>query len=339
MLEVTLDKPGQFSSRDAPEPTTREGEALVRVQRIGVCGTDLHAFAGRQPFFEYPRILGHELGVEIIAVGENERGLRAGDRCAIEPSIRCGTCIACRRGRVNCCENLKLLGVHIDGGMRPLLSVPLFTLHKSDTLSLDQLALVETLAIGAHAVGRADPSPDETVLVIGAGPIGLTVMQFLRTRGVRIITADVNDQRLAFCRDTLGIEHTINAASDDLGEAVRRIAGDLPTLVMDATGHPASMAETFNLVAHGGRIVFVGLVLDSIRFDDANFHKREITLLATRNSTPDEFRHVIAEIEAGRIDTTPWITHRMGLTDVVDHFAELPGKPGLIKAMIDTEGA
>ena len=179
MKTVILEQPGQLSFAETDAPTTfAADEALVRVQRVGICGTDMHAYRGRQPFFSYPRILGHELGVEIVAIGENEAGLRAGDYCAVEPYLNCGHCIACRKGKTNCCVQLQVLGVHTDGGMREWITVPARKLHKSGKLSLDQLALVETLGIGAHAVDRARIEAGEFALVIGAGPIGLSVVQF-----------------------------------------------------------------------------------------------------------------------------------------------------------------
>lgn len=337
MFEVTLDEPGRFSARDdAVEPEPGPGEALVRVHRIGVCGTDLHAFAGRQPFFEYPRVLGHELGVEVVSVGEGVREVAAGDRCAVEPYLNCGACLACRRGRSNCCERLKVLGVHVDGGMRPRLALPAGKLHKSDVLSLDQLALVETLAIGAHAVERGEPAAADTALVIGAGPIGLTVMQFLLARGCEPIIADVSARRLEFAQRALGVTRTVQVSGEAWAARLRAVnGGEWPTLVFDATGHAGSMEGTFELTAHGGRIVFVGLVQGAIAFDDPNLHKRELTLLATRNALPGTFRRVIERIEAGQVDTTPWLTHRLGLGEVVARFGELAGDAGLIKAVVE----
>jgi 2-desacetyl-2-hydroxyethyl bacteriochlorophyllide A dehydrogenase len=336
MKQIVLECPGRFAARDIPDPVPAAGEALVRVNRIGVCGTDLHAFAGRQPFFEYPRVLGHELGVEIVEIGANEQGLSAGDRCAVEPYLNCGTCIACRCGKSNCCRQLRVLGVHVDGGMSPLITVPVEKLHRSNRLSLEQLALVETLGIGAHAVERAAPGKDETVLVIGAGPIGLGVMQFALAAGANVIAMDVSSERLVFCRQQLGVRHTVNPQQGDAAEQIRAINnGDLPTVVMDATGNVGSMQSTFELAEHGGRIVFVGLILGDVTFSDPNFHRRELTLLASRNATSDTFRHIIAAIEAGHIDTRPWITHRLSLDEVVTHFADLPGRSGLVKAMIE----
>ncbi|RPI50157.1 MAG: zinc-binding alcohol dehydrogenase family protein [Acidobacteria bacterium] len=334
MMQITLETPGRFIADAGPSPSPAPGEALVRVHRIGVCGTDLHAFAGRQPFFNYPRILGHELGVEIIDPGSEPNGLNPGDRCSVEPYLNCGCCIACRAGRFNCCDTLKTLGVHIDGGMRPEIVVPARKLHRSSTLAYDQLALVETLGIGAHAVERAGITPDDFVLVIGAGPIGLSVSQFVQVRGATLAVMDVRESRLDFCRRQLGVAHTLVAGPDAL-EEIRAIGGgELPTVVMDATGSASSMAGTFDLSAQGGRIVFVGLFQGEVSFNDPNFHRRELTLLASRNALPGNFREIIALMEAGRIDITPWISHRFDLADTPRRFPEIAADPGVIKAVI-----
>ena len=335
MIQIALEKPGHFIAVDGPRPTPAAGEALVRVHRIGVCGTDLHAFAGRQPFFNYPRILGHELGVEVIDPGSDSNGLNAGDRCSVEPYLNCGRCIACRAGRSNCCAELKCLGVHVDGGMRPEIVVPARNLHRSRSLSYDQLALVETLGIGAHAVERAGITRDDFVLVIGAGPIGLSVSQFVQVRGATLAVMDVRESRLDFCRRELGVKHTL-VEGPDVAEQLRAIGGgDLPTVVMDATGNAASMARTFDLPAQGGRIVFVGLFQGEVSFDDPNFHRRELTVLASRNAVAANFREIIALIEAGTINTTPWITHRFALGDTPRRFPEIAADPTVIKTIID----
>src|SRR5947199_5981351 len=170
MQTIVLEKPGSLTLADTAAPTdVPPGHAMVRVRRVGICGTDLHAYRGRQPFFSYPRILGHELGVEVIALGDGDTfGLKKGDRCTVEPYLNCGTCIACRRGKTNCCATLQVLGVHTDGGLRETIVVPARKLHRSPRLTFEQLALVETLGIGCHAVDRAAPRPDETCLIIGA---------------------------------------------------------------------------------------------------------------------------------------------------------------------------
>jgi 2-desacetyl-2-hydroxyethyl bacteriochlorophyllide A dehydrogenase len=334
MRQIVLEKPGHFVTTDAPEPSPQPGEALVRIHRIGVCGTDLHAFAGRQPFFSYPRVLGHELGVEVIDPGTEPNGLRAGDRCAVEPYLNCGHCIACRRGKPNCCTSLKVLGVHVDGGMRPLLTLPARKLHASAKLDFEQLALVETLGIGAHAVERAEIQRNDFVLVIGAGPIGLSVIQFALVTGATIGVMDVSESRLTFCREKLGVMHAFQPpdAAQRLAEIGR---GDLPTIVIDATGNAKSMAGTFELVAAGGRIVFVGLFPGDVTFNDPNFHRREITLCASRNALPATFHRIIDLVEQGRVDTRPWITHRFGLDETPSVFPQsIAGNATVLKAMI-----
>jgi 2-desacetyl-2-hydroxyethyl bacteriochlorophyllide A dehydrogenase len=337
MKTIVLAEPGRLLLTDtAPPDAPAAGEAIVRVRRVGVCGTDLHAYKGDQPFFSYPRILGHELGVEVVALAPDvEHMLAVGDRCAVEPYLNCGACIACRRGKTNCCVRLQVLGVHTDGGMRECFAVPAARLHRSDMLTYDQLALVETLGIGAHAVDRARIEPGEYALVIGAGPIGLTVMQFAQAAGAQVIAMDLDAHRLAFCRQHLAIAHTIAAGPAALDQARVITGGDLPTVVFDATGNPASMHGAFSYVAPGGRLVFVGLFQGDVSFHDPEFHRREITLLASRNATAADLRRVIGLLEAGRIDLTPWITHRATLDEAVSQFPSwLRPESRVIKAMI-----
>ena len=312
-------------------------EAMVRVHRVGVCGTDIHAFNGRQPFFSYPRILGHELGVEVIAIGGAVSNVQVGDKCAVEPYLNCEKCIACRRGKPNCCVDLQVLGVHVDGGMRERFALPARKLHVSKKLSFEQLALVETLGIGAHAVGRAGIEAGEFVLICGAGPIGLSAMQFAQEAGARVLALDINAARLDFCREQIGVEDTINAAQENVLEKLNDITGgDLPTAVFDATGNPQSMTAAFDLVAHGGRLIFIGLFPGDVTFHDPNFHRRELTLLSSRNALPQDFARIIALIENGRIDTAPWITHRAAFGDAADRFPEwIKPESGVIKAMIE----
>ncbi len=338
MKSIQLESPGNFKTIEEPTPERQAGEALVRVQSIGVCGTDIHAYHGRQPFFEYPRILGHELGVEILEIDDNDLGLQAGDHCSVEPYFNDKTSPASRAGKSNCCESLNVIGVHSDGGMRPLITVPINKLHKANQLSYEQLALIETICIGAHGIERSQLKDGETILVIGTGPIGLGAIQFAMTQNCRLIVADISEERLAFCRDVLNIEYTLKADAPDFEDDLRALCdGNLPQVVLDATGNRFSMQRTFSLAAHGGRIVFVGLLMGEISFDDPNFHKRELTLMASRNATPDTFQKVIAAVESGAIDTKPWITHRINLQDVPTQFESTIAQPNLIKAIIETD--
>ncbi len=339
MTTIVLDQPGQFSIHPDTAPAAPGiGEALVRVHRVGVCGTDLHAYRGKQPFFSYPRIIGHEVGVEVVALGAGVTGIAVGDRCAIEPYLECGTCIACRRGTPNCCVNLKVLGVHTDGAMRSHLVLPARKLHVSRTLSYDQLALVETLGIGAHAVARAGITAADVVLVIGVGPIGCAAIQFVQAAGATVVVMDMNEQRLAFARAQFGVESTLTpgATPADTAAALPALCnGDLPTVVIDATGNPQSMQSAFLLPCHGGKLVFVGLFPGDVTFHDPNFHRRELTLFASRNATAADFARIIAMLEAGRLDTRPWITHTATAAELP---SLLPGwldpASGCLKAMV-----
>jgi 2-desacetyl-2-hydroxyethyl bacteriochlorophyllide A dehydrogenase len=281
-------------------------------------------------------VLGHELGVEVLEAGQDVDGLRPGDLCAVEPYLACGSCVACLRGRTNCCAHLQVLGVHVDGGMRERMVVPAGLLHRSQVLPADQLALVETLAIGAHAVDRAQIEQGEPALVIGVGPIGLSVAQFACLAGARVVVMDVRQSRLDFCARTLPIEGAIHAEPDALEVVASATGGDLASAVFDATGSPESMNRSFGFVASGGRLILVSLVQASIQFDDPEFHRREMTLLATRNSTAADFTRVIGLMESGRLDASSWITHRAGLLDVPRLFADwLDPASAVVKAMIE----
>jgi 2-desacetyl-2-hydroxyethyl bacteriochlorophyllide A dehydrogenase len=338
MKTIRLEEPGRFvlTSTERP-PSLQPGEALVRVHRIGVCGTDIHAFFGRQPFFSYPRILGHELGVEVLAVNDPVGNLKPGDRCSVEPYLNCNSCIACRRGKPNCCVTLQVLGVHIDGGMREEIIVPTRKLHVSQSLTLEQLALVETLCIGCHAVERAGIESGETALVIGAGPIGLSAIQFAIEAKAKVIVLDIDKTRLEFCRQQLGVPYVINAADENTLAVLKTItAGDFPTVVFDATGNAKSMMSAFDYAASGGRLIFIGLFQGDVTFNDPDFHRRELTVLATRNARAENFTRVIQLIEAGRINAGPWITHRAQFADAVTEFPKWTRpQTGVIKAMIE----
>ena len=307
----------------------------MRVRRVGVCGTDIAGFLGKMPFFAYPRIPGHELGVSVEAVGPGVSNVSAGDHCSVEPYMNCGRCVACRRGKPNCCTTLQCIGVHCDGGMRERIVIRSDKLHPSKKLSHDQLALVETLAIGCHCVDRVRPEEGENVLVIGAGPIGLTAVEFARLAGARVMVMDVNEDRLAFVAGRYGAP-VVNCLTDPLPALKELTDGDLPAAVIDATGSRASMSQSLNYLAHGGRLCFVGITAEQLALPGPEFHRRETTLLGSRNALPADFARIIALIEAGRIDTSPWITHRARPDEVPGAFSGWI-KPGsrCLKAVLE----
>lgn len=337
MLTIRLEEPGRFTTVDTPEPAdVRPGEALVRVHRVGVCGTDIHAYHGDQPFFNYPRILGHELGVQVLAVGERVSHIQPGDRCAVEPYMTCGNCQACVRGRSNCCLALKCLGVQTDGGMRERIIVPATKLHRSVKLGFDELALIEMLGIGRHAVNRAQLQAGDRVAVLGLGPIGLSVAAFARTTHASVVGLDTHPLRITNARSLLEIETLQIDPDQPLVAQWSQAYKGQPMTVFDATGSRNSMQNAFDLPAHGGALVLVGLTLGSIRFDDPAFHRKELTLKSSRNAVGAEFRQIITQIEQRELDIHAWITHRSSASEFPSRFQDwLKPGAGLLKGMID----
>jgi len=328
-------EPGVLKYQQSGVPASVNGHSIIRIKKVGICGTDIHAFEGTQPYFTYPRILGHEIAGELVDAN-GASGFTNGELVTIVPYLNCGHCIACRHGRPNCCTTLQVTGVHRDGGMVEYLSVRSDLLVHGNGLSDNQLALVEPFAIGAHGIRRAQIIPGEFVLVIGAGPIGLGAMEMARLAGGVVIAMDVNDERLTFCLETLKIDHAINAASDVLMETLLHITeGDLPTLVIDATGNQNAINGGFRYLAHGGRYVLIGLQKGEIRFSHPDFHKRELTLMSSRNSTSADFQHVIECIKQGLVNPLSYITHQLSFSEVSAEFHRLTDPANrVIKAVV-----
>lgn len=336
MKALVCSEPRKFEFQTREQPVESPGQSIIKIKRIGVCGTDLHAYEGTQPFLSYPRVLGHELAGELISA-DNAPGFRAGEIVSFIPYFSCGVCVACRAAKQNCCTSIKVCGVHIDGGMTECLSVPSDSLLHSDGLSLDAMALVEPLAIGAHGIQRAAVKPGEFVLVVGAGPIGIGTMEFARIAGGKVIALDINQQRLDFCREKLKVDYTINGKDSTVMDQLRDLtSGDMPAVVIDATGSINAINNAFQYMAHGGRYVLIGLQRDSISFSHPEFHKREGTLMSSRNATREDFEHVIRSLKKQLVKPETYITHRSAFGDVTKHFESwLNPATGVIKAMIE----
>lgn len=336
MKAIVCESPKNWRYVDRDTPKLEEGKAIVTIKRIGICGTDIHAFLGNQPFFEYPRVLGHELSGVIHSIGENPYGLQTGDQVSVLPYLECGTCSTCKRGWANCCPNISVLGVHTDGGMVEQLAVPIDHIIKTNELTLDQSAILEPLSIGAHAVRRSQLQKGETVLVIGAGPIGLGVMQFAKQKGANVIAMDLNKERLAFAKQWAKVDETIHSSPNVDQKLQELTSGEMPSVVFDATGNSHSMMQAFQYPAHGGRLIYVGLVKSDITFSDPLFHSKELTLMASRNATKEDFDWVLQALREGTIDADQFITHRASFDQVTDTFeAWLNADSGVVKAIID----
>ncbi|RFC45264.1 MAG: alcohol dehydrogenase [Verrucomicrobia bacterium] len=339
MDAISLHQPREFRSIQVPEPgKPGPGEALVATQQMGICGTDRAGYWGQAAFWKYPNIIGHELGVRVLSVGEGVTQVQPGDRCSVEPYLNCGHCFACRRGRTNCCESLQVLGIMTEGGLRERFLLPAHKLHPSASLSFEALALVETLAIGCHATNQAAPLPGDHALLIGAGPIGLATLEFLRLTGAQVTVLDRDPARLEFVRQTDPGSRTLVASGDasQTAQIEEITGGDRFAVVIDATGNAESMSHAFSFVAQSGTLVYVGLTTKEIHFAQPVMHRPEVTLKASRNALPHEFTRIIGLLETGTIRVEAWITHRTSFRDVAADFERITDPAcGVIKAMID----
>lgn len=339
MKALQLEKPQSWRAIEIAEPAPPgPDEVLMRVQRVGICGTDLGGYLGKMPFFSYPRIPGHELGVEVVAVGAGVTNVKPGDRCSVEPYLNCQRCYACRRGHTNCCEQNQTLGVMCDGGLAERIVLPARKLHPAPGLSADQCALVETLAIGCHAVNRGAPQPGENILIIGAGPIGLSALEFAKLSRARPIVMDLAGSRLAFVREKMGVPDTVLATGGD--EDFRAVYdltnGQGADVVIDATGHHLSMVRALEFASFAGRVVYVGITQQKLEFPHAPvMHRRELTLMASRNALPGDFTRIIQLISEGQINTDTWITHHAEFDNVPAAFPDwLKPENGVLKAVV-----
>lgn len=336
MKYIVCEKPRKFLLKEKEAPVRKENEALLQINKVGICGTDLHAYAGNQAYFEYPKILGHELATEVIDIGVNDRGINKGDKVVVMPYISCGVCFACNKGKTNCCENITVLGVHVDGGLQEQISVPLDILLPANHLSDDQMAIVEPLAIGAHAIRRSGIETDETVAVVGCGPIGIGIMKLAQIAGAKVIALDINVQRLNYARDKLGVDHVVNVEGNALREVIEITNGDLCSIVFDASGNKNALETCPDYMSNGGKLVLVGLSKGELRYSHPKVHAKEMTLLCSRNAIQEDFQHVMTILDQFPISS--FITHNVPFIKMIEHFDSwLDPTTGVIKATVNFE--
>jgi len=334
MNQIILLNPFKFEKRKMDIPILLEGEILVQIKRIGICGTDIHAFHGNQPFFSYPRVLGHELSGIVVDENSNNRDL-LGKSVAILPYLSCGKCNSCLRGKTNCCANLKVMGVHVDGGFCEYIAVPQSNIIEGNGLNLDFLALIEPLSISYHGIVRADISEKDWVIVFGAGPIGIGALMFAKSKTDKIILIDINEHRITFCQHKLGIFHAFNGDDIELYEKIKNITnGNFGDIVLDATGNKKAMQQQLNYLGHGGKWILIGLQKEELNISHPEFHKREATLMSSRNATKEDFQEVLNKINDKKIDASILMSHTLFFEEVMDHFLETIKDPNLIKGII-----
>ncbi|MEZ9922643.1 zinc-binding alcohol dehydrogenase family protein [Vibrio breoganii] len=301
MKTLVCQEPNKIEYIERVKPLIEPNEVLLKINSVGICGTDIHAFAGKQAFFSYPRVLGHEISGTAEEIGNQVTEVQSGKRYSVIPAISCGACPACEDDKPNCCESISLYGVHQDGGFTEYLAVLESNLIElPDNVSDSQGALVECFAISAHAVRRAQVKQGDNALVVGAGPIGLAAAAIAKAEGCNVIVVDVATERLEWAAEKLGVP-TLNATSEDYVEDVRKAFGKGADLIFDATGFDKSMSNAVNLIRNGGKLVFVGFTKGELSFHNPTFHMKETTLLSSRNATRQDFERVIQLMSEGKI--------------------------------------
>jgi len=333
MRQVVLERPRSVVLREAVPPVPGPGEALVRLRCGGICGSDLSAFRGTSPLVSYPRVLGHELLVDVEACPE--RPELAGRRAVVEPLLPCGRCRACRRGRYNCCVHLRVMGVHVDGGLADAAAVGLRQLHLvPESMPDDVAVLAEPVSIAHHAVQRSGAEAGQVAVVFGAGTIGLLIAHLLvRARGCRALVIDVDPWRLEVA-ERAGATALQGDAAALRAAVAAATGGELADLVFEATGHAACTALTTELVAHAGRIVLIGWNRGPTAVDTVALMRKEVDLLGSRNSA-DAFPAVLRLLAGGLVDPALLITHRFPLQEAAQALGLLDaGGAGALKVLI-----
>lgn len=312
MKALQIVTPGRCALVDRPVPAPGPGEVLLRVRVVGYCGTDLNTFRGLNPLVQYPRVPGHEIGAVIAARGaEVPSEWAEGLEVTLSPYINCGQCGACRQGRPNCCRSNQTLGVQCDGAMTEYIVAPWKKLYRSPKLGLRELALVEPLTIGFHAVDRGRVTNHDTVLVFGCGAIGLGVIAGAARRGARVVAVDVDDAKLALAR-RCGARETVNSRSVNLHERVRELTnGEGATVAIEAVGVPETFRAAVDEAAHAGRVVYIGYAKQPVQYETKQFILKELDILGSRNATGRDFETVIGFLESGRFPVAEVITRNV----------------------------
>ena len=321
MRILTCLKPGEFAYSNGHVPEIKKGYALIKVQRIGICGTDLHAFEGTQPFFNYPRVLGHELAGEIVEI-ETHADYRIGDQVSIIPYFSCGTCFACTQGKTNCCSTLNVFGVHSDGGMAEFILIPIQALFKSASLDLDALALLEPLSIGAHGIKRSQIKPHEFVLIVGAGPIGLMAAKVVRHVGARfVVISDINESRLELAR-SMGVDIAVNPMTSSIA-ATQKTLGMKEgfDVALEMSGAPSALPDILDNLSHGGRIAVLGLPSKEISINWAKLVTHMITIKGIYGREMYETWYAMNSLIQTGLDIRDVITDRFPANDWDKAFA------------------
>jgi threonine dehydrogenase-like Zn-dependent dehydrogenase len=340
MKALFLTEVGKTEVREIEKPTPKAGEVLLQVGMVGFCGGDMNGFKGLFPLQEYPNILGHEVGATIKAIGENVPAhIQLGEKVTLYPYLNCGTCVACRKGRPNACKFNKTMGVRRPGAMTRYVTAPWQDVFPSKRLSLRELALVEPLTVGFHAVSRGRVDSEDRVAVIGCGIVGLGGVASAVNRGATVIAIDIDDTKLDIARK-IGVAHTINPSKVDLHQALQEITGgDGPDVIIEAVGSPNTYQAAVEEVGFLGRVVCIGYAKAPVSFNTALFVQKEIEILGSRNCVGrTDFPEVIAYLEAGKFPVDDVVSKVIAIDQGPETMAAWAANPqGIIKIMLNLE--
>ncbi len=297
MYAISIAEPYRIETVEVPEPSMGSEDVLIQVHYVGLCGSDLSAYRGTSPLMSYPRILGHEIGGVIVDKGDSvPETFAVGDRATVVPTSDCGVCSACQQGRTNCCRDNETLGVQRDGALAALIAAPYTKVYTSDVLSVKELALVEPMSVGYHAANRAQVTEVDTVLVLGAGTIGIGAIAASARKGATVIAGDIDDGKLNMA-SRFGARFTINSRREDLGARVRELTeGQGARVAIEAVGSPQTYRQAVDAVCYAGRVTYIGYAHDEVCFDTAEFVRKELDIRGSRNSLR-EFPAVIQMFE------------------------------------------
>jgi 2-desacetyl-2-hydroxyethyl bacteriochlorophyllide A dehydrogenase len=329
MKTVLLKQPGEIQISEIEQTKRQAGQVLIKVRSAGICGSDIGAYKGVNPLVSYPRIIGHEIAGEVIEVPEGESELKVGDRVILEPYVYCGTCYPCSIGHTNCCENLTVRGVHIEGGMAEYVSHPRHLMHKvPDSIPWHLVPMAEPLVISMHALKQAEVKAGEHVVITGAGQIGLLAAQYALTLGAIPVVVDPVDERLALAK-SLGVQHVFNPVTSDVVEEIKKItANRMAEVVIEASGDARAIRGAIDYVAYAGRIALVGWPKNDIPLPTALFTKKELTIRGSRNSV-GQFPESLRLIAEGKVNVAALLTKTVSMDEtpatVVD-IAEHPDR-------------
>lgn len=313
MKALQVQGPGEVQLVDVPAPLPKAGEVLLRVQMVGMCGSDLNTFRGKNPLVSYPRILGHEIAATL------ETGLAdslpAGTSVTVSPYKNCGCCSSCCAGRPNACEFNETLGVQRDGALAEFIAVPPERIYQADGLRLDELALVEPLTVGFHAVARGRVSTSDTVAVFGCGGVGLGAIASAAQRGATVIGIDVDDAKLALAQ-AAGAKWGVHSQREPVHERLRELTGGSgPNVVVEAIGLPATFRSAVEEVAFAGRVVYIGYAKEPVSYETRLFVQKELDILGSRNAGPEDFRAVIEMLQGGKFPVSQAISKIVPLAE------------------------